>query len=312
MKAPRPCRSILIVPGHKLEWLRKAPTYGADGLMFELEDAVPVEAKAEARQVTARAIDEVRGTVGLLLVRVNGWGTGRLLADLDAVVRPGLDGVALPKTDSPDHVRALDLALTELELDRGIEPGTLEIYPILESAFGILRNFDAISCSPRVRRAGGVIGANPGGDYHRAMGNEWTPDGLESLYVNARSVLHARAAGIENIIAGPVGEFGNEALLRSVMVSVRTVGANGALAIHPSQVPVLNEIFAPSPDDIDEARELLLAMAAGVDAGDAAVTHKGKMVDYAQVRTALDLLKRAEEWGLPTGRYPHLDVLSYE
>lgn len=312
MTTTRLCRSILIVPGQKLAWLLKAPQYGADGLMFELEDAVPVDAKAQARQATARAIDELQGVDALLLVRVNGWGTGRLLDDLDAVVRPGLDGVALPKTDSPEQVRALDLALTELELTRGLPPGRLEIYPILESAYGILRNFEAISCSPRVRRAGGMIGANPGGDYHRAMGNRWTEEGLESLYVNSRSVLHARAAGIENIIAGPVAEFGNEALLRRVMTSVRTIGANGALAIHPSQVPVLNEVFAPSQAEIDEARSLLVAMADAVERGDAAVGHQGKMVDYAQVRSALDFLTRAEAMGLATGDYPKLDVLSYD
>src|SRR5439155_16910892 len=111
-------RSMLFVPGHKLDWMLKAPKYGADALMFDLEDAVEVTAKPAARKAVATAIGELRNGSFGRFVRVNGWRTGFLLDDVDAIVIEGLDGVALPKVEDPEDVAALDRVLGELERSR--------------------------------------------------------------------------------------------------------------------------------------------------------------------------------------------------
>jgi len=304
-------RSILIVPGHKPDWMRKAPGLGADALMFDLEDPVPVDAKADARAAAGAVVEDAGATSVPIFVRVNGWGTGHLLHDLHAVVGPGLHGVALPKTDQAGDVIALDRVLSELEAARGLPVGSIEVYPILETARSMRESHAVFTSSARVRRGSGVIAATPGGDFYRATGSTYTDEGLESLYVSSKIVLDARSAGFDSIIGGVVTDLTGTELLRTVMTRLRTIGANGAFAIHPSQVPVLNEVFSPSADDIAEAVATLVAMADGVARGDAAVRHRGRMIDYAHVRTARDLLDQAARWGLEVPDHPEVDVLSY-
>ncbi|MGE0384948.1 MAG: CoA ester lyase [Gammaproteobacteria bacterium] len=306
MTEARFLRSILFVPGHQGERIAKAARSGADAIMIDLEDAVPASHKAAARGVTRESIAALGTGAPAVFVRLNGWGEGSMLADLDAIVAANLHGVALPKCDGPGQVVALDLVLGDLERSRSLPPGAIEILPMLETAAGMRRNFEVLQCSPRVRRAGGVVGAAPGGDYHRALGNEWSPEGLESLYVNSRVVLDARAAGLDNIICGPVTDVGDEALLRNVMTAARRIGANGALAIHPRQVPIINGIFSPSPERIAEAVAVLRAMDAAVREGKAAVVLDGKMIDYAHVRWANLLLERARSMGIDAGDVPRI------
>ena len=117
-----PLRSLLYVPGNKLEWMRKAPKYGSDALIFDLEDSVPPEQKADSRKLVRQAIDELR-PLGRprLLVRINDVRTGRAEADLEAIVAAGLFGVQLPKTDGPEEIRHLDAVLNGLEEHAGLK-----------------------------------------------------------------------------------------------------------------------------------------------------------------------------------------------
>jgi citrate lyase subunit beta/citryl-CoA lyase len=243
-------------------------------------------------------------------VRLNGWGTGQLVADLDAVVLAGVDGVALAKTSSPDDVLALDRALTELELARGLPAGAIEILPMPETAYAMLHRYECLAASKRCRRATGVSGSAPGGDYYRATGYEWRRDGLESLANSTTGALEARAAGIENVLCGPVTEIDDLNYVREVLTRGRELGANGALLIHPSHVAVAHDVYSPTPEQIDEAVAIMRAMAGAVDEGRAAVRLHGMMVDYAHVRTSLDLLELAEEAGLEVPEYPVIDVAS--
>jgi citrate lyase subunit beta/citryl-CoA lyase len=296
-----------MVPGHKSDWMHKAAACHPDALLFDLEDAVPVSAKHDARRATSEAVRAADPDGPTVFVRVNGWGSGHALHDLGEVVGPGLFGIALAKTDSADDIVALDRVISELERDAGLEVGGIEILPIMETARAMW-DVGSIFAAPRVRRGTGVIGVMPGGDYHRALGNQWTEDGLESLYVSSRTVLAARANGFRNVIAGVCAEVRDTSVLATMLRWVRQLGANGAFAIHPLQVPLMNDAFSPSADEIERARSLLDAMAAALARGDAATMHDGQMVDYANVRSAVELLDLATSFGMAVGHYERIAV----
>jgi citrate lyase subunit beta/citryl-CoA lyase len=297
-------RSILFVPGQKLDWMRKAPQYGPDALVFDLEDAVPVPVKASARQRVAEALSELKDGPFGRFVRLNGWrSNGHLLEDLMVVVREGLDGVVLPKTEDVEDISGLDLLLGELEARRGLPAGGIEIVPLRETTRAMYRVHEICLASERVKRVSGVGGSPvPGGDVTRALGTH--PSGPESdveLFLTGGSVVAARAAGVTEILAGSTTHVGDADHVRRMAQRGRALGATGAFCFHPSQVPVMNEVFAPSAAEILEAQEILAVMAEGVREGNAAIRYKNRFVDHAHVRTSLELLAQARATGIDVG-----------
>lgn len=300
-------RSMLYVPGRKLDWMLKAPKYGADALVFDLEDAVAVLEKPAAREAVAAAITELRpGSFGRF-VRLNGWRTGFLLEDLSAVVTDGLDGVMLAKTEDPEDVAALDLVLGELERSRGLPVGRIEICPVAETASAMYKLYDICMASQRVKRAGVACGPT-GGDGARALG---LSDGTEEgIYFGAYSVLQARAAGIMHIEASMTGQLDVESV-RRINERSKRMGATWASVIHPSHIPVVNEIYSPSQSEVDEARNIVSALAGAIARGEAAVRYKSMLIDYANVRASMDVLQSARAAGIDVGDIPTLEVPSY-
>ena len=246
-------------------------------------------------------------------VRVNGWRTGNLLGDLTSVVCAGLDGAMLPKTEDVEDVVGLDLLLGELEMERGLPVGRIEIVPLCETARGMYMHYEICMASERIRRSGGGGGMPPGGDGTRALGLHLTSeDGYESLFANGRGNLEARAAGVTQIMGGMTTKLNDLDLVRRLMVRSKSLGASGALAIHPSHIPVLNEVFSPTREEIAEAQEVIRVMKSAVARGDAAVRLGDRMVDYAHVRSALDLLRLAQGFGLDAGEIPEMAILSFD
>ena len=305
-------RSMLYVPGHKLEWMLKAEKYGADAYIYDLEDSVAIEGKQAARETVAGAITALKDKPFGRFVRLNGWRTGQILQDLLSVVVPGLDGVILAKTEEPEDITALDLVLSELEQQRGMPTGGIEITPLTETATAIHRMHEVCMASQRVKRACNVGQIFNGGDGFRAIGLTVNETGDEGLYFDSFAVIQARAAGLTNIMGGMSSDIGNLELVRHMSERAKRFGATGARAIHPSHVSVLNEVYAPSDGSVQEARETLALMSAAIARGDAAIRHKGKMVDYAHVRSALELLNRAKSMGMDVGEIPAVDVLSFQ
>ena len=304
-------RSMLYVPGNKLDWMLKAERYGADAYIYDLEDAVSVAEKPAARIAVAKALDALKSRPFGKFVRVNGWRTGEMMQDMLAIVREGLDGVMLAKTEDPEDISALDLVLGELEMSRGLPVGGIEIAPLAETAGAIYRLYEICMASQRVKRACSVGQVFNGGDANRALGITVNETGDERLYFDADSIIKARAAGLTHICGGMTSKIDDLELVRKIAVRAKQLGATGARAIHPSHVPILNEIYAPTADEIQEARETLEAMAAAIARGEAAIKHKGKMVDYAHVRSAYELLDKAKSVGLDVGQVPNIEVLSF-
>ncbi len=302
-------RSFLFVPGNRPAWMAKAAKYGADALIFDLEDSVPIPEKVAARAFVADAIDELSGWSGGRFVRVNPWRTGLLVSDLLAVVRPGLTGVLLPKPEDESEVAALDLLLGELELERGLNG--IEIIPILETPRALYRVFQICAVSQRVLRVTGVGGSDiTGGDLTRALGVPMEGDVLtEMLHLNSRGILEARAAGVKEILNGSTSDLANMDKVRSVALQAKRMAATGTMVIHPSHIAIVNEVFSPSAEEIAGAGDLLRAMADAIaNSATAASTHNGRMVDYAHVRSSLELLDRARSLGFDVGDVPDVRV----
>ncbi len=301
-------RSILFVPGNRAEWIDKAPKYGADALILDLEDAVPVGEKSEARAVVRAGVEQLHARGVSTVVRVNGLNTGLTGEDIEAVVTAGLVAIAIPKLERVEEVLKVDAWIELFEQKAGLPNRTVEIVAIPETARGIKDAYELATACPRV---GNVVGGGSArsGDITQAIGYQWTRASFETLYMASHMLLAARAAGIEYPLAVGSLEVGDTDLVRAQLQRAREVGFRGALAIHPSAVPIANEVFAPSADEITWNKGVLRAMEDAERAGIAAVTYDGMMIDYAHVRNALDLLQQAEKFGIEVGAYPVVKAL---
>jgi citrate lyase subunit beta/citryl-CoA lyase len=301
-------RSVLFVPGNRPDWIDKAPKYGPDALILDLEDAVPNAEKGEARKTVRAGIERLRERRVPIVVRLNGLNTGLTGEDVEAVVTAGLVAVAIPKLERREEVLKVDAWVELCERKVGLPVGAVEIVALPETALGIMNVYQLATACPRVGNIVGGVGARSG-DVTKAVGYKWTRAGFETLYMASHMLLAARAAGIEYPLAGGSLEVSDTELVRAQLQRVREVGFRGALLIHPSAVPIANEVFAPSPEEIEWNKGVLRAMAEAEHAGRAAVTYDGMMIDYAHVRNALDLLHQAEAFGIDVGEYPQVKAL---
>ena len=302
------CRSILFVPGNRPEWMDKAPKYNPDALILDLEDAVPIAEKKQTRLIVRDGIKRLSERGVAIFVRVNGVETGLTGEDIEAIVQPGLVAIAIPKLQYVEEVRKVDAWIELFERKAGMEIGTVKIVVLPETSRGIKDAYELLTACPRV---GNICGAPSvkSGDVSKAIGYQWTESGLEMLYAQQHTLLCARAAGIEYPITGGPLEIRNQAIVAQQLRRSRQQGYRGALLIHPSQVEPTNQVFSPSPEEIEWNRGVLQAMADAEAAGRAAVTYDGMMIDYAHVRNALDLLEQARTFGLPVGELPKIKAL---
>ncbi|MEU7747829.1 CoA ester lyase [Nonomuraea sp. NPDC049158] len=293
-----PLRSLLFVPGTRTEWLAKAAATGADAAILDLEDAVPQAGKATAR---ARVADAVAGATGdmALFVRINpldGWAAAE---DLRAITHARLAGVVLPKVAGEADVRLADRLLSWCEREHGLPEGQIALVPLLESAAALRAAYDIGRAAPRVAYLGAVTGK--GGDVERAVGYRWSPEGTETLALRSRVLLDVRAAGAPCPIAGLWTTIADLEGLRAFAEQNRSLGYEGMMAIHPSHVPVINEVFSPTPEELARYARMIAAVAAAQGRGAGAITFEGEMVDEAmaaRARVALDTYgKNPETFG---------------
>jgi citrate lyase subunit beta/citryl-CoA lyase len=285
-----PYRTILFVPGHKPAWIDKALAAGADCVVLDLEDSVPADLKAGARQTVAESIGAVRdrdSRVGLF-VRVNPLDTRMTGADLEAVVVPGLTGVFAPKISTATDVLRYDALLDHFEARNGVT-GLEYIVPV-EMVGAIQEAREIAKASPRV---GAMIGPTAEhADIARAVGYQWTPEGLETLYLRSRVLLACREAGIHPL-TGLWEKLDDLAGLKTFAQHGRQIGFRGMVVIHPTHVSVANEAFSPTAEEIDFHEGLVVAYEEAAAAGHGAVRYRGVHIDKAHADTARDWLTHA-------------------
>ncbi len=287
-------RSLLYTPGNRPKMLEKAPNYGADALIFDLEDTVPADQKAEARLITCEYITKYQRDC-LIYARVNALETGMLREDLEAVCIDGLRGIMLPKVNSPDTVRTVDAILTDVERSHGLPHGKIEVGISLETARGVYFAYDIAMASTRVTSV--TVGIAEDGDLLTDLGCLWSEDGTETLYVRSKVLLAARAAGIESPLDGVYANFRDETGFIKAAETARRLGYRGKKLIHPSQVEPANRVFMPTQKEIDYYQRVIEAFNAAVARGSASTSVDGKLVDYAMVANARRVLSWAESLG---------------
>jgi citrate lyase subunit beta / citryl-CoA lyase len=280
--------SMLYVPGGDERKLAKAAGLDVPAIILDLEDAVAASAKAAARVAVAGLLRS--GQLGRAWVRVNAASASLLYEDLHAVVVPQLDGLVLPKVEAATDVQRIDWLVGVLEERAGIPAGRVFLLPTIETVKG-LANVDAIAtASRRVLWLG--FGA---GDFSLDLGLEWpTSDGSVGptlLAAKSEIVLASRRAGLAPPHDGSFPRFRDEDGLRQEARLAKSLGFGCKHAIHPDQVPVIEEIFYPSAAEIERSREIVLAFSARETAGVANVAHDGTLVDYPVALRAARLLR---------------------
>lgn len=290
----RPVRVALFAPGSKERVLTKALESGSDAVLFDLEDSVPIAAKAEARTLVARAIEGAAGRAAPgLFVRVNASATGLLEDDLAAIVRPGLEAIFLPKVERVEEVQSTASMLERLEATHGVKPGTVEIVLMIESALGVYRCFDLVNASPRV--ASTCIGVARDGDLQTDLGCGWSIEGTELLYARSKVLLDTRAAGKAWPLDGVFSDLEDEAgLIDDSRLSAR-LGYVGRTAIHPKQIAPVRAAYAVSASDVAYYERVVSEFEAVEKTGTAAaITVNGRLVDYAMYQRARRVLELAK------------------
>lgn len=283
----RPIRTLLFVPGNRPGWLAKARAAGADALVLDLEDSVPVADKPAARGMVAEAIAAHDPAHGLLYVRTN---PGTYMPDWDdiqAVVQPGLTGLFVAKAAGVEDIVVLDRLVSQAEHDRGIAVGTLRFIVALEVASAAEFAYQ-IAAHPRVQTL--VSSAAKNADVARALGFTWTPQGLETLYFRSKTIMACRAAGKPFPIGGLWQDVHDLEGLRAFSSFNRTLGYTGEIVLHPSNVPIVNEIYSLSETERDYYRGMIATFAEAEAQGKAAVMYRGEHIDIAHVETARHLL----------------------
>ena len=275
-------RSLLNVPATRPDMLDKAAGYGADAVIIDLEDAVPAARKAEARIIAGDYVDRL-ARLSPVLVRVNGLDSGLLDDDLAAVVGPSLIGVQVPKANSSADIVALDFALSQLEREKGLATGYVELLVSLESALAIHFAYDILSAAPRVGCA--MVAAAQHGDLHGDLGFISTKSEEELLYVRSAVLVAARAAGVPYPIDGVYADVGDLDGFADSCRRARQIGYRGKKVIHPRQVEVANEIFSPTTQELDYFERVLEAMDLAEREGRAVAVVDGNMVDIAMAET---------------------------
>lgn len=271
----RPYRSVLYIPASRERALEKARELAADAIIFDLEDAVSPEEKVRAREVLSAALGADYGARARI-VRVNGLGTEWVEGDLAAFRgHPGVDAVLVPKVNGP----------ADLEAVAGKVKAPL--WAMLETAKGCL-NAAAIAAHPRLE--GMVMGTN---DLAKELGARFRADRLPLMAGLGACVLAARAEG-KVIVDGVFNAFKDEAGLRAECEQGRDMGFDGKTLIHPAQVGVANEVFAPSDEEVALARRMIAAYAEARARGEGVAVVDGRIVENLHVATAEALIGKAE------------------
>lgn len=284
---PRPRRSALYIPGSNARALDKGRSVAADVLILDLEDAVSVEAKEMARAAVAAAVGVHAYGKREVVVRVNGLETPWIARDIAAIVSAMPDAVLIPKISKPEDIRRARAALSAAQA-----PDGLGLWAMIETPLAVL-NAGGIAAAAASNHGVSldalVIGTN---DLIRETGMRPVPGRAPLQPALTQCVFAARANGIA-VLDGTFNDLNNWEGFRAECQQGRDLGMDGKTLIHPRQVPIANEIFAPSADEVIWAEKVLAAFARPENANRAVIAVEGKMVERLHERMALRVIETA-------------------
>lgn len=285
-------RSRLYLPGNEPKFMFNAGLHAPDGVILDLEDSVAPSEKDAARLLVRNGLRTIDFRDAERMVRINQGALG--LEDLDAIIPENVHVVLIPKCESAETVREIDARIAKI---LGTQKSAVLLMPILESGLGVLRALEIATASPNVVAL--TIGLE---DYTADIGAQRTAEGRESFFARSMIVAAARAAGVAPIdtvfsdVADPDG-------LRASVAEAKGLGFEGKGCIHPNQIRVIHDAFAPTPDEIAKSTRIVRAFEEAQAKGLAVVSLGSKMIDPPVVKRAMrtvDLAVRsgrlAEDW----------------
>ncbi len=272
-------RSVLIAPAVRPDFIAKLPSRGADVLFLDCEDAVPANAKADARRIVAEWVPRLTAGGSIVVVRINPVSSEWFADDVTDGLPPEVNGVVIPKIE-----RLSDLSTAASALDH-VGLSHVGVFAGIETALGVA-DARVLLAHPRVVAA--YFGAE---DFVADMGGVRTESNAEVAVARAQVALAARLASVPSVDQ-VVTNFSDAGRYRREAAEARNLGYDGKLCIHPAQVTLANEAFTPSADEVDRARRLLAAYEASSAEGVAAIDFEGQMVDEPLAVQARRLLER--------------------
>lgn len=281
-------RSMLFVPGSNAAMLSNSFIYKPDSIMFDLEDAVALKEKDSARLLVAHALQHPLYREMETVVRVNPLDSEFGLADLNAVVRAGVNVVRMPKTETAQDVIDMDKVITEIEQACGREVGSTKMLAAIESPLGITQATQIAVASKRL--IGIALGAE---DYVRNLKTERSPEGIELLFARCSILQAARAAGIQAFDTVYSDANNEEGFLKEAAL-IKQLGFDGKSLVNPRQIELLHNLFAPTQKDVDHAQKVIAAAEEAEQQGLGVVSLNGKMIDAPIIDRARLVLERAK------------------
>ncbi len=288
-------RSWMFVPGHRQRMIEKALGLNADAIMLDIEDGVAPNEKDTARKFIAEGLGRERTPNSpTRFVRINSIGHARMDVDLDAVVRPGLAGLVLPKVETKEEVLKVERSLARRESKAKIKVGRIKLLIAIESPKGLLNAPAIAACSSRV--VGLMFGAE---DFGREMGLPTRREGeaQEMLYARSAMVIAAASAHVQAVDGVWVDLKDTEGLWAFAQQS-RRLGFSGMSLIHPSQIDPINSVFSPTPEEIDYAEKVIGAFEEANAKGDGSIAFGGQLIDRPIVERARRTIEMAKLLGI--------------
>ncbi|MDD7970292.1 HpcH/HpaI aldolase/citrate lyase family protein [Roseinatronobacter alkalisoli] len=278
----RPFRSVLYIPGSRERALEKATGLAADAIIFDLEDAVAIDEKPNARKLLAEKLCSLNYGTRAKLVRINALSSAWGRDDLDVIAAARPEAILLPKVDSAAHIDALARLL-----DGRAETADTRIWAMIESPLGVL---NALEIAQAPRMAGFIMGTN---DLAKDMGCRFRADRLPLMSALQLPLMAAKAAGIV-AVDGVYNAFKDDDGLRAECEQGRDMGFDGKTLIHPAQLDIANQVFAPSSDEIALARRQIAAFEDATAKGEGVAVVDGKIVENLHIVTAQQILAKAD------------------
>ena len=294
-------RSWMFVPGHRQRMIDKALGLNADAIMLDIEDGVAPGEKDTARKLIGEALGREKAPNSpARFVRVNAVGHERMDADLETVLRPGLDGLVLPKVETAEEVLKVEAILKGREPELKMERENVRLLIAIESPKGLLNAPAIAACSPRV--IGLMFGAE---DFGKELGLPTSREGeaQDMIYARSSLVVAAASAHVQAVDGVWVDLKDPEGLLGFAHQS-RRLGFSGMSLIHPSQIDPIHSVFSPTPEEVDYAQRVVKAYEEAVAVGDGSISFGGQLIDRPIVERARRTLDMAETLGIRASKSP--------
>lgn len=282
----------MYVPGNNPNMMADCMIYGADVILFDLEDSVPLQEKDAARYLVEYALRYLDFSNTEVAIRINGMDTPYWEEDIEKIIPEKPDMIRLPKAETKEQIKRLDEEISKIEEKSGIKVGNTKIMVSIESAKGLKNAYDIATASIRLQAI--AIG---GEDFTADLGVKKTREGNELLVARGVLVLAAKAAKVD-VIDSVFSDVNDEEGFRMETEKAKAMGFTGKSVINPRQIPIVHDVFKPTEEEIQEAIKITQVIEEAKKKGSGVISLNGKMVDKPIVEKAERVLELAKALGL--------------